>query len=56
MNQTTSTTNIVNNIKTGLHVVTIGISAVSYFEPNVAILTVVMSVTNALYHMLTQSN
>jgi hypothetical protein len=57
MNQQTSpsTANIINNIKTGLHIVTIGLSVISYIHPNVAILTVGMSVTNALYHILTQS-
>ena len=57
MNQQTtpSTTNIINNIKTGLHIITIGLSVISYIHPNIAFSTVGISVTNALYHILTQS-
>ena len=53
MNQPTQNTNVVNNVKSVLHVVSIGLSVVCYFNPHLAILTVAMTTTNALLHALT---
>lgn len=47
---------IMDNVKSILHVVAIGISIVSYFEPHLAILSVISCAINGVYHAITTNN
>ncbi len=47
---------IIDNVKSVLHVVSIGLAVASYFVPNLAVLTIVSSSVNALYHAITTNN
>ncbi len=45
---------IIDNVKSILHVISIGLSVMTYFEPNLAFLTILSSSINALYHAITK--
>ncbi len=47
---------VVDNFKNVLHLISFSLSIMTYFEPNLAILSVLSTSVNAIYHAITTNN